>query len=101
MDRSRGSEDPVASESRRDAATFETTRDELRTTFEYQVQRLREIDSKAIEILKANLLLIGLVVTVLPLFMPARPAAARLVDPPHSTAYLVRSRSQKSGESCA
>ena len=43
--------------------TFETTRDELRTTFEYQVQRLREIDTKAIEILKANLLLFGIVVT--------------------------------------
>lgn len=38
-------------------------REELRTTFEYQVQRLREIDGKAIELLKANLLLIGLVVT--------------------------------------
>jgi len=43
--------------------TFELTREELRTTFEYQVQRLREIDAKAIEILKANLLLIGIVVT--------------------------------------
>lgn len=43
--------------------TFETTRQELQTTFEYQVQRLREIDTKAIEILKANLLLVGLVVT--------------------------------------
>ena len=45
------------------ASTTEITREELRTTFEYQVQRLGEIDSKAIEILKANLLLIGLVVT--------------------------------------
>lgn len=43
--------------------TRELTREELRTTFEYQVQRLREIDGKAIEILKANLLLIGIVVT--------------------------------------
>jgi len=43
--------------------TFALTREELRTTFEYQVRRLQEIDSKAIEILKANLLLIGLVVT--------------------------------------
>jgi len=43
--------------------TFVLTREELRTTFEFQVQRLQEIDSKAIEILKANLLLIGLVVT--------------------------------------
>jgi hypothetical protein len=41
----------------------ELTREELRTTFEYQVQRLREIDGKAIEILRANLLLIGIVVT--------------------------------------
>lgn len=40
-----------------------TTREELRTTFDYQVERLREIDTKAIEILKANLLLIGIVVT--------------------------------------
>lgn len=40
-----------------------TTREELRTTFDYQVERLREIDNKAIEILKANLLLIGIVVT--------------------------------------
>lgn len=43
--------------------TFETTRQELRMTFEYQVERLREIDAKAIEILKANLLLFGIVVT--------------------------------------
>ena len=43
--------------------TYELTREELRTTFEYQVQRLREIDEKAIEILRANLLLLGLVVT--------------------------------------
>lgn len=37
--------------------------DELKRTFDYQVHRIREIDSKAIEILKANLLLIGIVVT--------------------------------------
>lgn len=37
--------------------------EELKLTFEYQVQRLQEIDEKAIEILKANLLLIGIVVT--------------------------------------
>ncbi|MXR51744.1 hypothetical protein GRX03_09025 [Halovenus sp. WSH3] len=43
--------------------TFELAREELQRTFEYQVQRLREIDAKAIEILKANLLLFGLVVT--------------------------------------
>jgi len=39
------------------------TREELQRTFDYQVERLREIDNKAIEILKANLLLIGIVVT--------------------------------------
>ncbi len=39
--------------------------EEAKTTFEYQVQRLREIDSKAIEILKANLLIIGVFVTAL------------------------------------
>lgn len=43
--------------------TFEITHQELRNTFEYQFQRLQEIDGKAIEILKANLLLIGIVVT--------------------------------------
>lgn len=47
----------------RESAVYDLTREELRTTFEYQVQRLREIDGKAIEILKANLLLIGIVVT--------------------------------------
>jgi len=46
-----------------DPAVAATTREELRTTFDYQVERLREIDNKAIEILKANLLLIGIVVT--------------------------------------
>lgn len=39
------------------------TREETRATFEYQVRRLQEIDTKAIEILKANLLLIGILVT--------------------------------------
>lgn len=39
------------------------TREETRATFEYQVQRIQEIDAKAIEILKANLLLIGILVT--------------------------------------
>ncbi|WP_254765865.1 hypothetical protein [Salinilacihabitans rarus] len=38
---------------------------EAKATFEYQVQRLREIDSKAIELLKANLLIIGVFVTAL------------------------------------
>ena len=46
-----------------DPAVAAATREELRTTFDYQVERLREIDNKAIEILKANLLLIGIVVT--------------------------------------
>ena len=43
--------------------TLSLTREEMRTTFEYQVERLQEIDSKAIEILKANVLLIGILVT--------------------------------------
>ncbi|GAB7008315.1 hypothetical protein [Halorubrum trueperi] len=46
-----------------DPVVASTTREELRATFDYQVERLREIDNKAIEILKANLLLIGIVVT--------------------------------------
>lgn len=46
-----------------DPAVAATAREELRTTFSYQVERLREIDTKAIEILKANLVLIGIVVT--------------------------------------
>jgi hypothetical protein len=46
-----------------DPAVAATAREELRTTFTYQVERLREIDTKAIEILKANLVLIGIVVT--------------------------------------
>ncbi|MBP1921256.1 hypothetical protein J2751_000239 [Halorubrum alkaliphilum] len=45
------------------SAAFDVTHEELRVTFDYQVGRLQEIDTKAIEILKANLLLIGLVVT--------------------------------------
>jgi hypothetical protein len=58
------SESPKASIPQgRPEKTFEVTREELQRTFEYQVQRLREIDTKAIEILKANLLLFGLVVT--------------------------------------
>ena len=44
-------------------STLSLTREEMRTTFEYQVDRLQEIDSKAIEILKANVLLIGILVT--------------------------------------
>lgn len=39
------------------------SREEMRITFEYQVGRLQEIDSKAVEILKANLLLIGILIT--------------------------------------
>ena len=46
-----------------DAETVAVAREELQRTFDYQVERLQEIDAKAIEILKANLLLIGLVVT--------------------------------------
>ncbi len=41
----------------------ETVQEEMRLTLESQVERLREIDSKAIEILKANLLLIGIFAT--------------------------------------
>lgn len=52
FDGSDGTETPVA-----------VGRAEAQRTFEYQVQRLREIDGKAIELLKANLLLGGLVVT--------------------------------------
>jgi protein-S-isoprenylcysteine O-methyltransferase Ste14 len=58
-----GETEPAVGDTSADLDTRELTREELRTTFEYQVQRLREIDGKAIEILKANLLLIGLVVT--------------------------------------
>lgn len=36
---------------------------EAERTFDYQVERLREIDGKAIEMLKANLLFIGVLVT--------------------------------------
>lgn len=55
--------DAAAREPAVDPAVAAATREELRTTFDYQVERLREIDNKAIEILKANLLLIGIVVT--------------------------------------
>lgn len=51
------------SETESNTESFETLRDEMRLTFESQVERLREIDNKAIEILKANLLLIGIFVT--------------------------------------
>lgn len=54
---------PVAETEGDAEKSFETLRDEMRLTFESQVERLREIDSKAIEILKANLLLIGIFVT--------------------------------------
>jgi len=56
------SSDAASREPDIDPAVAATTREELRTTFDYQVERLREIDNKAIEILKANLLLIGIVV---------------------------------------
>jgi hypothetical protein len=55
--------DPSTEASASGEGTLALTREEMRTTFEYQVGRLQEIDSKAIEILKANLLLIGIVVT--------------------------------------
>lgn len=56
-------------------------REELRTTFEYQVQRLREIDGKAIELLKANLLLIGLVVTAGSILVQTDIDVAAFVNP--------------------
>jgi len=46
-----------------DGETLALAREETRTTFEYQFARIQEIDTKAVEILKANLLLIGIVVT--------------------------------------
>jgi hypothetical protein len=55
--------DPPGDDGRDGDSALALTREETRTTFEYQVQRLREIDSKAVEILKANLLLIGILVT--------------------------------------
>ncbi|GAA0505982.1 hypothetical protein SAMN04488066_101106 [Halorubrum aquaticum] len=58
-----GSEGDSAPRSDIDPAVAAAAREELRTTFTYQVERLREIDTKAIEILKANLVLIGIVVT--------------------------------------
>ena len=45
--------------------------EEGQRTFAYQVERLREIDSKAIEILKANLLIIGVLVTALSIAIQA------------------------------
>ena len=56
-------------------------REELRTTFEDQVQRLREIDGKAIELLKANLLLIGLVVTAGSILIQTDIDVAAFVNP--------------------
>ena len=58
-----GSERGVDRETEIDPAVATTAREELRTTFAYQVERLREIDTQAIKILKANLVLIGIVVT--------------------------------------
>ena len=58
-----GSERGVDRETEIDPAVATTAREELRTTFAYQVERLREIDTQAIEILKANPVLIGIVVT--------------------------------------
>ena len=54
-----GGSDPAKA----DGETLALAREETRTTFEYQVARIQEIDNKAVEILKANLLLIGIVVT--------------------------------------
>lgn len=53
---------------------------ETRSTFEYQVQRLEEIDNKAIEILKANLLLIGIVVTAASILVQTGIAVATFLN---------------------
>jgi hypothetical protein len=58
-----GGSETAGGETDLDRETIELAREELRATFDYQVERVQEIDEKAIEILKANLLLIGLVVT--------------------------------------
>ena len=55
--------------------------EEARTTFDYQVERLREIDAKAIEILKANLLIIGVFVTGLSIVGQADIDARAFVNP--------------------
>lgn len=55
--------------------------EEARTTFDYQVERLREIDTKAIEILKANLLIIGVFVTGLSIVGQADIDARAFVNP--------------------
>jgi len=57
-----------------DPPDVETVRglcEESHRTFEYQVRRIGEIDSKAIEILKANLLVIGVLVTALSIAVQA------------------------------
>ena len=54
-----------------DLKTLQMACEEGQRTFEYQVERLREIDSKAIEILKANLLIIGVLVTALSIAIQA------------------------------
>lgn len=54
-----------------DLKTLQMACEEGQRTFEYQVERLQEIDSKAIEILKANLLIIGVLVTALSIAIQA------------------------------
>lgn len=54
---------------------------ELRATFEAQVERLREIDNKAIEILKANLLVIGVFATGISILVQTEIEVAAFVNP--------------------
>lgn len=54
-----------------DLETLRGACEESQRTFDYQIQRLREIDSKAIEILKANLLIIGVLATALSIAVQA------------------------------
>ena len=63
------------------ARNRELALEEARTTFDYQVERLREIDAKAIEILKANLLIIGVFVTGLSIVGQADLDARAFVNP--------------------
>ena len=64
-----------------DGETLSLTREEMRTTFEYQINRLQEIDSKAIEILKANVLLIGILVTAASILVQTEFQVAALLNP--------------------
>ncbi len=69
--------------------TLTLTREEMRTTFQYQVERLQEIDSKAVEILKANLLLIGILVTAGSILIQTEFEAAAFFNPFTTTGGLL------------